>query len=133
MKNYDVTGAMLTHQPVNGTTLSGCEDMDVLVKDTGTTEQIKLLAVGTTRFLITFGAYDVAATAAHRNIRVRLEAKDAPETSAFQILTYRATHSVEGITVSGLIDQRGLALADVRHDFYVDQTAAASGVRTDRA
>jgi len=133
VKNYDVTGAMLTHQPVNGTTLSGCEDMDVLVKDTGTTEQIKLLAVGTTRFLITFGAYDVAATAAHRNIRVRLEAKDAPETSAFQILTYRATHSVEGITVSGLIDQRGLALADVRHDFYVDQTAAASGVFRDIA
>ena len=133
VKNYDVTGAMLTQQPVNGTTLSGCEDVDIAVKDTGTTEAIKLLGVGATRYLITFGAYDVAATAAHRNIRVRLEAKNAPQTSAFQILTYRSTHSVEGITFSGLIDQRGLALADVRHDFYVDQTAAASGIFRDIA
>ncbi len=131
IRDYDVAGVLLTHQPQGGTNLLGCENVQVSVTDTGTSEDIKLLAVGATRYMVTVAGYSGTTPVSHRNLGLRVFAKNAPDTSAMQILTYATNQCVEGLTLSGFLDQRDLAVGDVRHDFYVDQTSASSGIFRD--
>lgn len=121
--NPDVSGIMITHQPLDGLSLTGCENIDADVNVTADAP-VNLLAVGGTRYIGIISGYDIEAPVAHRNIRLRIRGKDAKYTSGLQILGYSADHRLDGLQLSGFVDQRGLGTNEVRHDMYVDQTGA---------
>lgn len=133
IRHYDVAGILVTHQPEGGTNLLGCEDITADVVDTGTRNPIKLLGVGPTRYMATVAGYEGATGVAHKNIRIRFYATNAPATSPMQILTYGTNQAVEGLTIGGYVDERQLASTDVRHDFYVSQMATNNGTFRDLA
>lgn len=127
LRDYDVTGILVTTQPIGGAALRGSKNINVLVDDIGTTEDIALPAVGGTRYMATIAGYDINVPVTNSNIRVTVRGRNMPDTSIMQTLTYRTNHWIDGLHLSGTIDQSGVAAADVRHDFYIDQEAANHG------
>lgn len=135
VKNFDVAGVIVTHQPIGtgGTNLNGCEDSTFKVVDTGTTEPISLLAVGGTRYLAMVNGYTGDAIVAHRNLKIDVSCKDAPYTGGVLVQTFGTNQSVEGVTFSGYLDQRGLSSSEFRAPHYMYETAASAGRITDMA
>lgn len=135
VKNFDVAGVLVTHQPIGsgGTNLLGCEDSTFKVVDTGTTEPISLLAVGGTRYLAMVAGYTGDAVVAHRNIKIDVSCKNAPYTSGVLVQTYGTNQSVEGVTFSGYLDQRGLSSSEFRAPHFMYETGASAGRITDLA
>lgn len=129
VRDYDVTGVLLTVNPVASTMLQGNKNLSVLVDDTGTTEEIDLVAVGGTRYMATLQVYNVDSPVTNSNVRVTVRGKNMPDTSIMQSITYSTNHFIDGLYLSGNIDQSGLTAADVRHDFYFDQSASQGRYR----
>lgn len=126
-KNFDIAGVIATHQPDVDGTLTGCEDSTFRVVDTGTTEPIKLLATGGTRWLAILNGYSGTNDVSHRNLRFYVSCKDAPVTGGFLLQTFATNQYVSGLTVNGYMDQRGLNGTTFRYPHFIYETSANAG------
>ena len=127
VKNFDIAGLIATHQPDSDGTVTACKDSTYRVVDTGTTEPIKLLATGGTRWLAIVNGYTATNEVAHRNLRVWVSCKDAPVTGGFLCQTFATNQFVNGLELGGYIDQTGLSSTEFRYPFFIYETASTSG------
>ncbi len=125
IKNWDVAGCILNHQP-NGPDQFGCEDFQLRVHDTGTTEPIALLSVGGTRYLATVSGYDSTNEVRHRNLDVQVFGRNLIQTSGLLVQTLSSNHWIDGLTFGGCLDQSGIAFTNLRSPLFVYSTSPAA-------
>lgn len=126
LKNWDVAGGIVTHQP-DATNSFGCEDFDLNVWDTGTTEPIRLLAVGGSRYLASVSGYSNTNEVRHKNIRIRVHGQNIVQTGGLRIGTFGTNHWIEGLTFGGRLDQSGIGDTQVRSPIDIYETASTAG------
>ena len=131
VKNFDVAGVIATHQPDTNGTVSGCEDTTFRVVDTGTTEPIKLLSTGGTRWLAILNGYAATNDVSMRNLRFWVSCKDAPVTGGFLCQTFATNQYIAGLEVGGYMDQRGLNSTNFRYPWFIYETSPSVSGRFD--
>ena len=131
VKDFDIAGVIVTHQPDTNGTVTGCYDSTFHVVDTGTTKPIKLLATGGTRWLAILNGYTATNDVEMRNLKFWISCKDAPVTGGFLCQTFATNQYIAGLEVSGYMDQRGLTSTEFRYPWYIYETSPTVSGRFD--
>jgi len=121
-KNWDIVGALLSHQP-DPSDSRGCEDFTLRVWDTGTTVPQKLLAYGGYRHMSSVAGYANTNAVKHKNLDIRVYGKNVPRAAGLIVQTYGTNHWVDGLKFGGNIDQSGLNSTNTGWPFFIYDTS----------
>lgn len=115
LKNYDITGILLTSHYV-GTTMYGCENLTVNAKDFGSD-----ITAPTPRASYTVGiaGYYMDYEVEIKNINIDIQTSNAKCVTPVYIRTLSHLHKVSNINIKGLIDRRGLLDSEIVNEFVI--------------
>jgi hypothetical protein len=115
LKNYDITGILLTSHYV-GTTTYGCENLTINVKDFGSD-----ITVPTPRasYTVGIGGYYLDYETEIKNVDINIQTSNAKCVTPLYIRTLSHLHKVSNINIRGLIDRRNLSDSEIVNEFVI--------------
>jgi len=126
-KNYDVAGVLISIHGV-GTTLYGCDNLDIQITDIGTDKPVQLPLVGKIRNTVAIYGYDKSGDVEIKNLNIDIKSVNAKYTTGLFVKTAAASHKVSNLNITGFIDRRKLTDEEIAYECTIgDDPATVAG------
>ncbi|KKO89032.1 hypothetical protein AAW12_22980 [Sphingobacterium sp. Ag1] len=114
-KNYDVAGVLISNHVV-GTTLYGCDNLDIQITDIGTDKPVRLPLVGKIRNTVAIYGSNEPGDVEIKNLNIDIKSVNAKYTTGLFVKTAAASHKVSNLNITGFIDRRKLTDEEMAYE-----------------